>query len=96
MYVKFLLFDLIFQAKALAEKNQRDLQNQRDQAERHVNTYILFLKFYLFIYFCPVCCPSLCWGWGNIYWGFYVILKLELGQLLTFCNVCLLFFQLFM
>jgi hypothetical protein len=26
------------QAKALAEKNERDMQLQRDQAERHVST----------------------------------------------------------
>lgn len=33
------------QAKALAEKNQRDLQAQRDQAERHVSTCNLLSLF---------------------------------------------------
>lgn len=32
-----LLMNLHIQAKALAEKNQRDLQVQREQAERHVS-----------------------------------------------------------
>lgn len=31
------IIELHIQAKALAEKNQRDLQVQRDQAERHVS-----------------------------------------------------------
>ena len=35
------LWCLIFQAKALAEKNERDMQTQRDQAERHVSVLII-------------------------------------------------------
>ena len=48
--VKFLLlafsvniFQLVFQAKALAEKNMRDLLAQREQAERNVSILYLFL-----------------------------------------------------
>lgn len=33
------------QAKALAEKNQRDLQAQREQAERHVRTLFQLIQF---------------------------------------------------
>jgi len=29
----------LYQAKALAEKNQRDLQTQREQAEKHVSSF---------------------------------------------------------
>jgi len=31
----------MLQAKALAEKNERDMQQQREQAERHVSTFVI-------------------------------------------------------
>ena len=36
----FFISFLYSQAKALAEKNERDMQQQREQAERHVSTLL--------------------------------------------------------
>lgn len=38
------------QAKALAEKNQRDLQAQREQEERHVSSYAKVHIYYDLLY----------------------------------------------
>lgn len=44
-----LLTSPCMQAKALAEKNERDMQVQREQAERHVSTFYLSIaQFYFF------------------------------------------------
>ena len=31
----------MLQAKAVAEKNERDMQQQREQAERHASTFVI-------------------------------------------------------
>lgn len=46
LWIILVLLFLHFQAKALAEKNMRDLLAQREQAERNVNSIKLKIKMF--------------------------------------------------
>lgn len=57
----FIVEFVCVQAKALAEKNQWDLQTQREQAERHVSTCNL-----LSLLSCVLVYVRSCWGWLEV------------------------------